>query len=148
MFLVPHPDALVLHQPIVILPLPFITLSVMKYFKNHYADPSNRLTMERAIECDRVSDMHASKSDSLNHVASPGATVRGRRFNKDAYRQPILAERATEPLPYRRGTMDPPTTEAIDQLRQWSHQYENMYRAPEGNADEMLRQTTTSRTPA
>lgn len=89
----------------------------MRYFRKHYAVPSTRLSMERAMECDRVADIRASVSrNSPSAVRGWGAEESRNRFNKNAYRQPVLTEPSAEPMTYRRGKRDHLTSEAELQL--------------------------------
>ena len=72
-------------QPILLVPLPFITYFTMMHFRRHYGDPGKSLSLERARQIDLNPPSDTSK------------------FDRDAYRQPVLAEGVVEPMPYRRG---------------------------------------------
>lgn len=118
------------YQPFVLIPLPIVTVWVMGYFHRHYAEPSRRLSLERAIECDHVSDILAAaaigsrpKDDSGIHSnKGAGIEARRRQFDKNAYHQPVLAQDPLEPLPYRRGEGDDmETISARDHLRRMEH---------------------------
>lgn len=98
----------------------------MSYFRQHYAEPSLLLSMERAREYDRVSEFFdfddVPRGDGAGLAAVPsspnGIDSRNRNFDKDAFRQPVLTERGIEPLPYRRGKTDELTMKAKEQLSQ------------------------------
>jgi len=56
-------------------------------FRKMYADPSNGLTLEIAKKIDKA-----------------GGSLSSHQFDKDCYRQPVLAEPIARIQPYRRGT--------------------------------------------
>lgn len=90
-------------QPLFLAPLPFITLYMMHYFRAHYANPSLKLSLERAIELDHRADIEASGgSDDETYTPGAAATKLRGRFSEDFYRQPVLTVEAGRPLPYRR----------------------------------------------
>ncbi len=114
------------YQPIILIPLPIVTIWVMGYFNRHFAEPSRRLSLERAIECDHLSDILAAaamgsrpKDDSgIQSHGGAGVESRRRQFDKNAYHQPVLAQDPLEPIQYRRGEdLDPQTADAREQLR-------------------------------
>jgi Calcium-dependent channel, 7TM region, putative phosphate len=113
------------YQTILLIPLPVFTVYGMQYFRNHYADPSKLLSMERAREYDRISELDdegASGSVSSGLLGSPGSPKNGLEsrkvnFDKNSYRQPVLTERVIEPLPYRRGRDDEMTVQTRELLR-------------------------------
>jgi len=77
-----------LYPLIIILPLPFITLQMMRSFDERYASPSRILNLERAKEIDSINEGNGFSTSTS--------------FAKDLYRQPSLADPKTEPMPYRR----------------------------------------------
>lgn len=91
-------------QPLFLVPLPFFTLYMMYYFRAHYANPSLKLSLERAIELDHRADIKASggNDDDVAYTPSAAATKLKEKFSEDFYRQPVLTARAGRPLPYRR----------------------------------------------
>lgn len=105
----------------------------MGYFKKHFTIPSTRLSMERAMDCDRISDVRAAllKGEPAA-IDGCGLEERRKRFDKRAYRQPVLTEPIAEPLPYRRGELDPLTEEVKESLIRRS-QYDRMM-DPEGSS--------------
>jgi len=70
------------YQPLVLLPLPFITYFMINEFGRIYQSPSEILSLERATQIDQKSMVKI-------------------RFDEDLYRQPVMAEQRLEPLPYR-----------------------------------------------
>jgi hypothetical protein len=98
----------------------------MSYFKSTYVEPGKRLSLERAREHDRITALHegggdvSSRGGGVDRSASTDAGVEARRrkFDRSAYRQPVLTELAAEPRTYRRGIDDPETVGVRDQLRQ------------------------------
>jgi len=75
-------------QLLSLIPLPILTMRMMGAFKKAYADNSLHLSLERAMALDRrFADMENAPSTL---------------FSRDCYRQPVLVEKATPPLPYRR----------------------------------------------
>jgi len=71
------------YQPLVLFPLPIISILMMRVFQRLYTDPGKYLSLERAMQLDK----HAT--DELT-------------FGEDTYRQPVLAEKAVEPQAYRK----------------------------------------------
>lgn len=96
-------------QPIFLVPLPFITVWVMRYFRRHYAEPSNRLSLERAIQRDLLSDLKTSIRQRTRNYAGLAMEDTRIKFDKNHYKQPILTEKAMEPIVYRRDREDPTT---------------------------------------
>lgn len=74
------------YQPMVLLPLPFYTIAMMSNFKHLYEDPSNYLSLERAIDLDKRKEVT--------------------NLDSNVYRQPNLVRQDLEPLPFRRTTDD------------------------------------------
>jgi hypothetical protein len=72
------------YQPLVLLPLPFYTVTMMSTFKNFYEDPGQYLSLERAIDLD--------KRTSAEHPA----------VDENVYRQPNLVPKDLEQMPFRR----------------------------------------------
>jgi hypothetical protein len=72
-------------QPILLIPLPIMTYFTMSHLRNHYGNPGKALSLERARQIDHHPPADTSK------------------FDRDAYRQPVLAEGTASPMPYRRG---------------------------------------------
>ena len=75
------------YQPMVLLPLPLYTVSMMGTFEKLYVQPGNHLSLQRAIELDRQRNLKMPSTDSV-------------------YRQPSLRGEHIEPLPYRRSSED------------------------------------------
>ena len=73
------------YEPICLVPLPFLTYIMMKSFDRMYTVPSSLLSLDRASQLD---------STSMVKIL----------FDEDLYRQPALAEKVIEPIPYRCGT--------------------------------------------
>jgi len=65
-----------------IIPLPWLTYRMMKFFQKSYAEPAKGLNLEIAIELDKAGDYIAT-------------------FKEDNYRQPVLTETKAEPNLYR-----------------------------------------------
>jgi hypothetical protein len=85
-------------------------------------DPSTRLSLERAREYDRVSELVGAKPSEGEQVNESGASpygieARRTQFDKWAYRQPVLTQEPMLPRRYRRGQDDPMTEECRTQLR-------------------------------
>lgn len=106
------------YQPLMLFPLPVFTVYMMNYFYQTYVEPSNRLSLERAREYDRMSAMQESNGAAVHaDQHDEGVEARNRKFDNQAYRQPVLAEVAAEPWTYRRGVTDPETAAVREQLR-------------------------------
>lgn len=109
------------YQPFMLIPLPIMTVWAMRYFDATYANPSTRLSLERAREYDRLSSLAAmqgsEESGGLGMGADPGVEKRRQEFDINSYRQPVLTEVAAEPWTYRRGQDDPETIQVRDHLR-------------------------------
>jgi len=105
------------YEPLWLLPLPFITISTMRYFKQHYAIPSTRLSMERAMERDMVADARAAIAKKVQRTSGLGMEVMREKFDTNAYRQPVMTAASIFPMPYRRGVDDPVTEKALSHLR-------------------------------
>jgi len=130
------------YQPIVLFPLPFITVAASRYLQRTYADPSKRLSLERARECDKLSALEqvrkspiqsklsgvSGASSLAGSVVDHGVEARRNKFDKNSYRQPVLTEAATEPWTYRRGLPDDSETHAVQlQLRQINRMVMSLY---------------------
>lgn len=74
-----------IYQPLLLVPLPFITYKMMQRFDRLYTQPSSLLSLDRASQLDQ---------NSMAKI----------HFNDDLYRQPVLNESRVEPLPYRIAT--------------------------------------------
>jgi len=101
-----------------LLPLPMVTIWGMRYCDMHFAEPSKRLSLERAREYDRVSDVRAKSRYNRNDEMGSGHEVRRSQFNKDCYRQPVLTQKALVPKAYRRGQTDPLTLDCCQKLKE------------------------------
>jgi hypothetical protein len=95
------------YQPICILPLVYFTVQMMYHFRVHYAEPSKRLTLERAMQLDEEFRTISSKGHRKNKKGPPQDN-----FSKDHYKQPVLTEKFGEPMFYRHGIEDELTLEA------------------------------------
>lgn len=73
--------------------------------------------MERAKECDRISDLKAARRRGVPNQAGQGVEERREAFDKSAYRQPVLTVHAMLPMDYRAGEPDPVTEDVRRQLR-------------------------------
>jgi hypothetical protein len=96
-----------------LLPLPLATMWGMRYFEQYYVEPSKRLSLERAREYDRVTEIRGEESE-CDH----GVKARRVQFTKDSFRQPVLTRKAMVPRSYRRGQVDPLTEECRTRLKQ------------------------------
>jgi hypothetical protein len=106
------------YQPICLFPLPIGTIWAMNFFRQNYADPSTRLSLERARECDRLSSSKAAtEEDGLDSNIDRGVELRRTKFDRKSYRQPVLTELATEPEFYRSGFQDDETFAVRKQLQ-------------------------------
>ena len=89
------------------------------------SEPSTRLSLERAREYDRISEILAQSNgpghgDDLTNDGVPvefGIEGRRTHFNKNEYRQPVLTVKPMMPRPYRWGQPDPLAEEAREKLR-------------------------------
>lgn len=111
------------YQPLMLLPLPFLTIYAMHFYNKTYAEPSGRLSLERAREYDIISAMQEEvngvppSAKKAPYRADSGVEARRRRFDRSAYRQPVLTELAAEPWTYRRGVDDEETEAVRERLR-------------------------------
>lgn len=101
------------YQPIALLPLPLITIWMMRFFEQTYAIPSTKLSLERAREYDMFTN---ETSREPGDPSSRGAAERRKLFDRNAYRQPVLTEVVKKPWMYRRGFADPETVSVQEQL--------------------------------
>ena len=120
-----------LYQPIFMFPLPLLTIYGIGVLNKTYAEPSQRLSMERAREHDRFSSLKqkliekalspkggSTTSDDRSYI-DYGVKARRKGFDKNSYRQPVLTKLPDEPWNYRRSQPhDPETEEVKAQLRQ------------------------------
>lgn len=137
------------YQPILLLPLPLFTIYGMGYFKEHYAEPSKLLSMERAREYDRASEFdYGAATSPINGIGlsspsgSTGLEARQRTFDKNSYRQPVLNKQVVEPLPYRRGRPDELTTnarEVLHKITQLGLDSSRHHHHNDGNDDDSIR---------
>lgn len=104
-------------QPIFLLPLPLISVWGLRFFNHHYAEPSKRLSLERAREYDKVTEMLGARVAGTESRSDFGIEARRTQFTKDSYRQPVLTQKAMEPKAYRKGQRDPLTEESRTQLK-------------------------------
>ena len=109
------------YQPIVLLPLPMITIWVMRFFERTYAIPSMKLSLERARDYDNFTN-HISRETGEH--SERGVAERLKIFDRNSYRQPVLTEMVKKPWMYRRGLADPETVAVQAQLERI-----NRYRA-------------------
>jgi Calcium-dependent channel, 7TM region, putative phosphate len=93
------------NQSIFLAPLPVLTVMTSNYFKKTYADPSKRLSLERA----RAFDQPFAPDSSVESQKA--------KFDKNFYRQPVLTEVFREPWTYRRGFRDEETIRVREELR-------------------------------
>jgi hypothetical protein len=112
----------------------------MNYLDNTYGRPSQRLSLERARECDRLAslDEQYKSGDRIDLHVDLGIKARRNKFDKNSYRQPVLARRHDEPWTYRRNLPDDEETIAVRaQLRQI-----NNFHASQGDSQDGFRETT------
>jgi hypothetical protein len=95
-----------------------------------FQEPSERLSLERAREYDRVSEVLAAaraargreeglQQDDLEpSLSAHGLEARRAQFDKNSYRQPVLTQKPMVPRRYRRGQEDPLTEECRQQVKQ------------------------------
>lgn len=106
---------------LVLVPLPIATIYCMSFFYRTYAEPSARLSLERAREHDRMMAFREKKAtapDAKVEIDDDDFETRRQKFDKGAYRQPVLTELPAEPWTYRRGIDDHETIAVRNQLRQ------------------------------
>lgn len=86
------------YQALMMFPLPIITMKMMDVFKKLYVTPGMCLSVERAVELDRQTNVQST-------------------FSPDVYRQPVLTEKFAEPQNRRQSsqnTSSPTTLEMTD----------------------------------
>lgn len=106
------------YEPLMLMPLPFITIWVSRYFRHNFCDAARQLSLERAVERDRVSDLKASlKKKRHESLGSPSFDERRIAFDRKLYRQPVLTASVLEPMNYRRNQPDAITDEVKASLR-------------------------------
>lgn len=81
--------------------------------------------MERAKECDRISDLKAARRRGVPTQPGQGIEERKEEFDHSAYRQPVLTVHAMLPMDYRAGEPDP-VTEDVRRKLQDACRYECM----------------------
>lgn len=103
------------YQPLAIVPLIFFSLWTMTYFHENYAQPSDRLTLERAMELDKKVEIveNATTRQKRKEMNCP---IPKDTFSKDHYKQPVLTEKHGYPLFYRMGKEDELTLKARERL--------------------------------
>ena len=93
------------------------------------SDPATRLSLERAREYDRVSELYAARAASSRPSrvneggkvdSRHGLNARRSQFDKTAFRQPVLTQEPMLPRKYRRGQEDHLTEECRQKLREMS----------------------------
>jgi hypothetical protein len=106
------------YEPLMLMPLPFITIWVSRYFRHNFGEASRQLSLERAVERDRLSSLKAMQTVKRDgHVDEPSLDERRALFDSKLYRQPVLTSAMIEPLSYRRNEPDPLTDEVKASLR-------------------------------
>lgn len=120
------------YQPVFLFPLPIFTALGMNYLQKTYASPSQRLSLERAREFDRLSSIQQQRratdsstnlrphveNESSRDLLDHGLDARRNNFDRSKYRQPVLTVVPTEPWTYRRGLAEDSETMAVrHQLR-------------------------------
>lgn len=140
------------YQSVFLVPLPFLTIYGMSYFRRHYAEPSQLLSMERAREYDRVSELDTEASFYSGGIGlsspsggSTGVEGRQRTFDKNSYRQPVLNKQVVEPMPYRRGKEDEMTRssrELLKRISQFSSGTNSLTASPNSSIHKTMQNTT------
>lgn len=100
------------YQPIFLLPLLYFTVQFMYHFRVHYAEPSKRLTLERAMQLDDEFRQIEIEGDNCKTSGPPQ-----KYFSKDHYKQPVLTEKFGQPMFYRQGVNDTLTLETRAALK-------------------------------
>jgi Calcium-dependent channel, 7TM region, putative phosphate len=134
------------YQPVFLFPLPILTVLGMNHLYKTYAVPSEKLSLERARECDRRSSIEqrrkafreegadsknadfkspndARQESSSRTLLNHGIAARRNKFDKNMYRQPVLTEVAAEPWPYRRGQAEDSETATVKYQLQQINRY-------------------------
>lgn len=78
--------------------------------------PSNRLSLERAREYDRISELLSSSVTNQALCGEFGVEARRAQFDENSYRQPVLTQKAMAPRAYRRGQIDVMTDDCRTRL--------------------------------
>ncbi len=93
----------------------------MSYFRTHFADPSQRLTLELAMELDEKireqTDLGRTPSHSLLSPFQDNCRIPQDGFDRNYYKQPVMTEPHGEPMFYRIDRQDPMTTTVRQRLR-------------------------------
>jgi len=111
----------------------------MHYFRVHYAEPSNRLTLERAMELDKqVAAVEASNSPRRRKKSF--MMIPKDSFDGDHYKQPVLTEKHSQPLFYRADREDELTLEARDKLGESGGRADRWYSDIESDSETRRRQ--------
>jgi hypothetical protein len=106
------------YEPLMLMPLPFITIWVSRYFRRNFGEAARQLSLERAVERDRVSNMKAMQTVKRDgNGTSPSLDERRTLFDRKLYRQPVLTAAMVEPLSYRRNEPDAVTEEVKASLK-------------------------------
>mmetsp|Transcript_22394 Transcript_22394/g.33982 ORF Transcript_22394/g.33982 Transcript_22394/m.33982 type:complete len:1037 (+) Transcript_22394:105-3215(+) len=112
------------YEPLYLMPLPFITIYVVRYFRSYFSEAALQLSLERAVERDLLSDLKANMKQSNSSINSPsnrtrtmGFEERQEIFDAKLYRQPVLTAPCLEPMEYRRDQFDPVTEDARNTIK-------------------------------
>ena len=109
-------------------------------------EPSQRLSLERAREYDRVSEMLATRvlgtgSNRVDMSREFGIEARRNQFTKNSYRQPVLTQKAMVPEFYRKGQKDTLTEECRARLKDLQI-YSLMHDPPPESREDIEQQST------
>ena len=95
-----------------------------------HKEPSERLSLERAREYDRVSEVLAARGGSTDKLSDDGSDkgtpspygmdARRKQFDKNSYKQPVLTQKPMLPRRYRRGHNDRLTFECRAKLQAYA----------------------------
>ena len=106
------------YETLMLMPLPFITIWVSRYFRRNFGEAARQLSLERAVERDRVSNMKAMQTVKRDGSGTaPSLDERRTLFDRKLYRQPVLTAAMVEPLSYRRNEPDAVTDEVKASLK-------------------------------
>ena len=82
------------YQPAALVPLPIITILVMRFLESTYVIPSTKLSLERARHYDR--SLHVDEGTDLKEKSADRTSFnvekRRQSFSEKTYRQPVLTE--------------------------------------------------------
>ena len=125
------------YEPLMLMPLPFITIWVSRYFRHNFGEAARQLSLERAVERDRVSSLKAMQTVKRDgSLTSPSLDERRALFDSKLYRQPVLTAAMVEPLSYRRNEPDPLTEEVKASLKRISERLSHSEDHPAGIPEE------------